>query len=806
MGTFMALSYIFFRCRTYSIGERNTNLNMKRIIILIPLLLLALFCHAQSADVEALKAKVQPWLVRVKAQPDWLSSRLQMYWETHDTDVYVNGEYFDHVGGQRAPVPTVKMNGGRSHGSEYDRPKLEDVVPYDDDVQGQVTYISKKTGLMERTSPAKTGCNIDAMNRQIAGIARDAAHIYKATGEKQYAELAMGVFSTYMKGIYYRNMPIDLNHGQQQTLVGLATYEVIHEDCSSTMADIYRSLGSYIQTDRPLYEDAFRKWADIIVANGVPHNNWNIIQARFIFAIAQALDSDSHYKDGHGREYYIDLIVNQSSVRQWGLKPLADFGFDLETGIWYESPGYSVGVVADYAQFANDLDSLTGVDIFQQIPTIEKAIFAMCQYLFPNRMIAGFGDTHPYYLRANALNDFLAYARRHGYQDKVARAEQALRAIKPTASAQEAMAFASHKFYAPNVSWSVLRTGMDRMNDLMISVNGSLGNHQHANGISMELYGRGWVLGPDGGIGKTLYSGLDYLEYYSQFPAHNTVCVNGISSYPVMMSAHAFKMQSQWAKEDGTVSTQSVSFHEPESGADQQRQNAVVKTSKCGGYYVDIFRSRVDDKQNPRQKEDTHDYFYHNLGQTMTLTAANGVDLGLKPTDELAFAGGHLYAYSYIYDKKAFTTSKDVRATFTIHPTAATDTRQDITMTMWMQGAEGRTVFQALSPVNMEYERIKEMPYKVIEQPVLTYVARQRGDAWQTPFVAIYSPNAVGSIEPEDIKSVSYFRPKSSDTAAVGVKIELKDGHVDYVFSSATGAKMSYQGMKAEGYLQVIRK
>ena len=32
----------------------------------------------------------------------------------------------------------------------------------------------------------------------------------------------------------------------------------------------------------------------------------------------------------------------------------------------------------------------------------------------------------------------------------------------------------------------------------------------------MELYGKGYRLAPDGGIGLTLYSGLDYLEYYSQ--------------------------------------------------------------------------------------------------------------------------------------------------------------------------------------------------------------------------------------------------------------------------------------------------
>ena len=85
---------------------------------------------------------------------------------------------------------------------------------------------------------------------------------------------------------------------------------------------------------------------------------------------------------------------------------------------------------------------------------------------------------------------------------------------------------------------------MNSRHSLMVSLNGSEGNHMHANGISMELYGKGYVLGPDAGIGKTLYQGLDYLEYYSQFPSHNTVCVDGISSYPVMKSNHSFTIPS----------------------------------------------------------------------------------------------------------------------------------------------------------------------------------------------------------------------------------------------------------------------
>lgn len=63
-------------------------------------------------------------------------------------------------------------------------------------------------------------------------------------------------------------------------------------------------------------------------------------------------------------------------------------------------------------------------------------------------------------------------------------------------------------FINPNVSWLVQRNGMHPRNSLMISLNGSEGNHMHANGISMELYGKGYVLGPDTGIKAFLYNGL----------------------------------------------------------------------------------------------------------------------------------------------------------------------------------------------------------------------------------------------------------------------------------------------------------
>ena len=50
-------------------------------------------------------------------------------------------------------------------------------------------------------------------------------------------------------------------------------------------------------------------------------------------------------------------------------------------------------------------------------------------------------------------------------------------------------------------------------------------------------------------------------------------------------------------------------------------------------------------------------------------------------------------------------------------------------------------------------------PYKLIDQPVLTFVARQKGEAWNHPFVCVYEPSS--DTEPGDIASVDYFMPRN---------------------------------------------
>lgn len=345
--------------------------------------------EAWAQDVfNKLKERTDVYTRRTESQPDWLLSRLAMYWKSHATEVYVKGEVFDHAGGEKAPAPTVRYTGTRGTAATHGRPKLEDIVPYDDNEDGNVTFCNNalEGRPLESVHPSKTGRNIENLNCEILGIARDAAFLYWMTGEEKYAKLAAGVFDTYMTGIYYRKVPVDLNHGHQQTLVGLTSFEVIHEDALHIVVPLYDFLYNYLKSNYPdkmiIYAGALKKWADNIIANGVPHNNWDLLQARYVMNVGLVLEDNKEYTDGKGREYYIDYVMNRSSIRQWSLTKLADYGFDSETGIWAECPGYSSVVINDYANFANQFDHNLQYDLVAAMPVLAKAVAATPQYLF----------------------------------------------------------------------------------------------------------------------------------------------------------------------------------------------------------------------------------------------------------------------------------------------------------------------------------------------------------------------------------------------------------------------------------------
>jgi hypothetical protein len=193
-----------------------------------------------------------------------------------------------------------------------------------------------------------------------------------------------------------------------------------------------------------------------------------------------------------------------------------------------------------------------------------------------------------------------------------------------------------------------------------------------------------------------------------------------------------------------------------------------------------------------------HDYFYHNLGQQLTLTSNTGKPLNLTPTDKLSFSGGHLFAYDYFWDKKSITTKEDFNAAFKLSVRG----REEVTMNMWMKGAADREIFSVKAPPSKAFGGNAMIPDSIAALPMPTIVARQSGEAWKRPFVAVFEPTASAG---KSVSSINSFTPAKAANDFVGLVIESKTGHQQYIYSATNATnEVSHKQQTFAGTYGVI--
>jgi len=746
------------------------------------------------------KATIDQYVNRCLADPDWLRSRLQMNWKTKHSKVYLHGGDFSHSEGE-APVPTVRFSGSRDWATNYRSPALEDIQPYFDDERGMYLQ-NKSTRKMEWVHPAETGHIIEGINNKIMSIAQDAAFLYWYTGDVKYANFAAPIFDTYMKGMYYREAPIDLDNSNQQHISGLATFEVIHEQVVVSLALCYDFLYNYFAErdyDLAVPVAVFQRWGDQIIKNGVPDNNWNFFQARFLTYIALALDDNRYYENGKGQQYYLKNTFEVSSDRQIALKE-AIRNYDYESGIWPECASYSMHVTETLLNILTLLDNATNANEFENFPIVEKATLASFQYLFPNGDIVAFGDSRHSSLPSESFEYLIANYRKYGKTEKEQQITALFKSLSgsvkrgsglfelffyvddfvETAEISREEAIVNHTsptFYAPNVSWFVQRMGTGK-NATMVSTVGAMGNHAHANGIAIEIFADNMVLAPEMGKGPS-YWHPDHRNYYSRYPAHNTVVVNGISDSEAMRVYHPFKMENHFPESGQTnnvfkeVTFLNASFVEPQTLANQQRITAIVSGTAGQPYILDVFRSVKTGAE--KQK---HEYFYHNLGQSLTFLDENDAPIPLSATNQLK-GKGDIKAYDYFTDERSFSSAENVKAVFALE----SNNNPTRFMKVWLKGEAQRQYFAVKGPKSNALNK-KTVPAEIYDNSVPALVVRENSEAWSKPFVAVFNPYVDGA--DSGISGVNY-PTFAKNTSARAIQVTHSNKRtIDYIVVSAS--------------------
>lgn len=782
---------------------------------------------------KALKLQVDTLVERHITDPQYIVSRLQMNWEEgkHYTDFYTSGNFVPRREGN-APYPTVRVTYGRSAVNSTSAPPYDKIEPY-----GNGDLMRRVEGQWKLIPFTETGLGAENTNQRIIEDAYRASIVYYFTGEKKYAKFVADILWTFIRGASYHNQ---LNPERESGSNGFLSYETLGDTRRfATIPLAIDFIYDYFFNeyfDSPEFKNGRKgelwapghpqgkAWAldrihimfeknldNKLTRGGGLVGNWNTNEHESALLYALTLDNNAEYSDSKGREYYVSQFLYGPTTRGNGAyMDVIAANLDPETGLWQEPPAsYGQGSIVQlfrlgYYYFNN------GIDVLTKVPVLIKAATSFPQVAFPNGYATNWGDGN--YSRMQIEHAELLYS----YAEKTNNKELKDKAISLLNFAGgrsfSAPYFASLFFFMGDVPSSNKSLALPRVSysgklsiiferNLSPDINNSLqynvygfgknSGHRQANGMAMELYGRGEVLGIDQGTGPDYWVD-QHVRFNSRSAAHNTVMPNGVSAETnkpqdlrIMYAEPDVKpgvdpafQVSPWFQFTDTYND----FTSSAINADQRRLMGIIRTDEKSGYYIDIFRSKT------RELADKyHDYIYRNAGTSLSLFDRSGSPLVLT-NSELDSTSG--FGYTYFQNDKSIVYNNDFYGVFNLNI-------KGIQMKTWMLGNEGRTLYSLTSPNAFRYY-INEL--KPVRVPTL--LVRQTGEAWNRPFVAVYEPYGNGITS--SVKNVRRMKDVPLSGDFVGIAVERTDGK-DYILNAIDSVKTNNsEGVDFKGIYGVV--
>ncbi len=730
--------------------------------------------HAWAADVfKQMEDKLKPYVERHKNDPEWILSRYLM---NRGKGKYYTEFYSDAEGtalvsyAGNAPYPTVRVAPHKrppvsKDGHSYREPSIEELVPYD---TSMLMYLQKE-GPGEKKEWVDPQTFVDNLNGKINQLALDASIVYWLTGKEEYAKFAADILSQWARGAYFQN-PI---HGPCRT--GFLSIQTLGDGSYEPMPLVYDFLHAYLKHNKyemKWYEPVFEKIAHTMTFRGFWANNWYAAQSPAMVFSALALE------DKTKREYYLQYFTTKDTINGGcGHLSIPSTVKQMLTpdGHWKEPGGYHNFPVSSLLIAALAMEK-NGYDIFKKNPALLEASYVMLKYSFPNLIAPTIGDTGPASQSAECLEIGMAMAEKYG-NPILPQLSAAMKVLMDKKGyKREAADYLGLLSYLPELPESknivyqwprsgeldfakayLQRNGSDKETGLMYVVQGATYNHNHANGMSMELYGAGTIMGPDPGKGIT-YEDPSHVKYYAQWAAHNTVVAGAASSSVPYFTGGGgtkrmgeIKLKAMEPKAGLNAVSPNCSFTDTRytdisTKTNQQRTMAMVRTSPTSGYYIDVYRS-----SHPVSNE----YVYHNIGHQLELKSSKGnpitqsatqFPISQKPLDPPGFSAIKNF-------QSTGETSQEMVALFSIKE----KNKPNKYMQVFFAGESNRNFYTGMAPAT----KTADPAFRYITTPTL--IARQSGEAVAKPFIVVYEPfsadnnSTVDSIAMEDRSDPATF-------------------------------------------------
>lgn len=724
-----------------------------------------------KASWEHLIEEINPYVNRHVDDPQWIVSRLAMYWKEgqHFTQCYIKNQNWDYGEGN-APVPTVRLPGMRTW-NDYLNVPLEDRIPYNEtgDLMGVSRSNADKTPVL--IPYKKTGHMVRANNMEILKLAEKSAFAYFLTQDEKYAKFSSDILWNWLLGTYYMKPPLDPKNSTNGPggyapggIMGYYDYEVIHDDRQIPSAIAYDFLHDYMnQHPHPHLKEihkttteiaglVFKRFIEIGMVRGGRKGNWNVNRYKNIINSILVLESNEFYEDGKGREYYIPFYTKISTDYCAALPEIIDF-YDPITGLWPESPGYASGMIPLVLEMGILLYK-SGINTLAGNPIIAKAALANLGWLDPRGNLVVLGDMRGGPPNMSSFESLLTYATWEGDMDIAKKMTTVIHKniasgqydrnvsdwkgivfSQPLINSESDLPF--HKAaYSPFHKHIIMRNGNDQNNGLMFTLyGGKQRSHLTKNGLAMQFYGSGWAMAPDASAYESYWSAD--APYHRGILGSNTI-VPGYRHGDIVVNAMNPSVDANSGFYNSSETSDFVSFADV-SADEKRRLVALVRTSKTSGYYVDVFRS--DQSKNY--------YIHHNLGNSMVLKNTSNTQLPLKSVSDLNVASNE--SGTFFKNQRKINYSNDFITTWT-----TTAVSPSLNVTMWMMGQKNRELYAVEAPpTTLRHDVTPGQVNKSPESTPTLIVAQKNNNGSKNPFVSVFETYENGKKSIETISKIN---------------------------------------------------
>lgn len=763
---------------------------------------------------ENIQSEINPYVERHINNPEWIVSRLAMYWKEGEryTQCYIKKQDWDYGEGN-APIPTVRLPGMRTW-NDYLNVPLEDRIPYNEsgDMMGISRSSADKTPVL--IPYKKTGHMVRQNNMEILQLAEKAAFAYYLTQDEKYAKFSSDIFWTWMLGTYYMKPLLDPKKSTKGPggyepggIMGYYDYEVIHDDRQSPMATTYDFLYDYLNANPHKHlkninkrivdvaGEVFKRFIDIGLVRGGKRGNWNVNRYRHIMNSILVLESNDFYEDGKGRDYYIPFYTEKSGKHYAGL-PEIMANYNTITGLWPESPGYASGMIPFVLNMGLKLYR-SGVNTISGNPIVNKATLANLGWLDARGNLVLFGDMRGGPPNMSAFESLLTYAtwendyetaekmgtviRKNiasGYYDRSESGWKGIILNQPLPVSENSLPFYKAA-YSPFHRHIIMKNGNNEDNALMFTLYGGRNqSHLSKNGLAMQFYSKGWSMAPDASAYESYWS--SDAPYHREITGSNTI-VPGYEEGEITINAMDPWVDSDTSFYNTSYTSNNVSFADV-STDEKRRLVAMIRTSENSGYYVDIFRSDQND----------NDYIHHNLGNTMVLKNTSNTALNVERVDDLG--ASYNKNYSFFKNQRKVNYTDDFYASWTV-----TNTSPNMITDMWMMGQTNRELYMVDAPPTTLRNDVTPGQVNKSPESTKTLIVRQNGiNGKAYPFVSVFESYNAGE------KSIQEISNDEVGSDFVSLKIQSKNNRQIILNSLSDTMHKASKGLKFQGDFAVI--